>query len=129
MKEGYILWLDDDPNRAALAYQRSKPKDRERTIWCTTVEEAIITLRDYKDLLTMVSLDHDLGGEHYMHPAREDSGTEIVRYLERLYKKEQLGNLKNVHYRIHSWNVDAGNNMYRRLKAIGLRVDYLPFGL
>lgn len=124
-----ILFLDGSPERAALAYQRFKPEDREKTIWCSTVEEAICTLQDYKDRLTRVMLDHDFGGERFVHPAREDSGTEIVRYLERLSKKGELGNLKTVKYRIHSWNTDAGNNMYRRLKAIGLKCEYVPFGL
>lgn len=124
-----ILFLDDDPARAALAYQRFKPTDRERVIWCQTAEEAICTLRDYKDKLTAVMLDHDLGGEHYVHTAREDCGMEVVRYLEKLAKKNELGGLKNAHYRIHTWNVDSGNVMYRRLKGIGLKVEYLPFGL
>lgn len=127
--EGYILFLDDDPNRAALAYQRFKPGDRERTIWCSTVEEAIITLKDYEDKLKAVWLDHDLGGKTYVHTASEECGMEIVRYLERLARKDKLNNLKNVYFRIHSWNIEAGNKMHKRLKAIGLDVEYIPFGL
>jgi len=123
-----ILFLDDSPERAALAYQRFKPKDRERTIWCKTVEEAIYTLRDYKDHLTAVLLDHDFGGKH-VHTAREDCGMEIVRYLERLHKKNELGNLKNIYYKIHTWNIDSGNVMFKRMKNIGLKVEYIPFGL
>jgi len=124
-----ILFLDDDPCRAALAYQRFKPTDREKTIWCSTVEEAICTLKDYKDLITFVSLGHDFGGKKYVHPAREDSGTEIVRFLEKLYKSGELGGLKNAYFRVHSWNIDAGNNMYKRLKGIKLKTDFVPFGL
>ena len=124
-----ILFLDDDPKRAALVYQRFKPVDRENVIWCQTAEEAICTLRDYKDKLTKVFLDHDLGGEHYVHTAREDCGMEIVRYLERLAKKSELGKLNEAIYRIHTWNSEAGNKMYKRLKALGLRVEYVPFGL
>jgi len=124
-----ILFLDDDPARAALAYQRFVPGKRERVIWCQTVEEAITTLKDYRELLTEVHLDHDLGGEHYVHTAREDCGMEVVRFLERLAKKDALGGLKNTKFRIHTWNVDAGNVMHKRLKGIGLKVDYVPFGL
>ena len=94
-----------------------------------TAEEAIITLQDYRDRLTYVSLGHDLGGLKNVHTAREDSGMEIVRYLERLAKKDLLGGLKNARYRIHSWNAPAGNKMYKRLKDIKLKVEYVPFGL
>lgn len=124
-----ILFLDDDPNRAALAYQRFKPEDREKVIWCQTAEEAINTLRDYKEKLTAVYLDHDLGGEHYVHTAREDCGMEVIRFLEKLARKGELGKLKEAKFRVHTWNVDSGNVMYKRLKAIKLKVEYVPFGL
>jgi hypothetical protein len=124
-----ILFLDDDPARAALAYQRFTPEDRAKVIWCQTAEEAICTLRDYKNLLTKVMLDHDLGGEHFVHTAREDCGMEVVRYLERLHKRNELEGLKTVKYRIHTWNVDSGNVMFKRLKGIGLKVEYVPFGM
>ena len=124
-----ILFLDDDPARAALAYQRWKPSDREQVIWCQTAEEAIITLQDYRDRLTYVSLGHDLGGLKNVHTAREECGMEIVRHLEKLAKKGLLGGLKDARYRIHTWNADAGNVMYRRLKGVGLRVEFIPFGM
>ena len=124
-----ILFLDDDSARAALAYQRWKPEDRDKVIWCQTAEEAIITLRDYKNLLTYISLGHDLGGLKNVHTAREDCGMEIVRYLEKLAKKNDLGGLKKAVFRVHTWNVDSGNIMHKRLKGIGLKVEYLPFGL
>ena len=124
-----ILFLDDDPARAALAYQRFSEKDRGNVIWCMTVEEALITLKDYENLLTRVSLGHDFGGEKFVHTAREDCGMEIVRYLEKQARENKLGNLKNIYFRIHSWNTDAGNVMYKRMKGIGLKVDFLPFGL
>ena len=123
------MFLDDDQNRAALAYQRFKPADRENVIWCQTAEEAICTLRDYKDILTSVYLDHDLGGESYVHTAREDCGMEVVRYLEKLARKGELGGLKKAKFRVHTWNIDSGNVMYKRLKAVGLRCEFVPFGL
>lgn len=124
-----IIFLDDDPHRAALAYQRMKPEDREKTIWCATVEEAIVTLLDYRDNLTDISFGHDFCGEKYVHTAREDCGMQIVRYLEKLAKKNELYRLKDTNWKIHTWNVDAGNLMYKRLKKIGLKVKYIPFGL
>lgn len=125
-----ILWLDDDQNRSAIAYQRMTPEERNRVIWCMTAEEAIITLKDYKNQLTFVSLDHDLGGQTFVHPAREDCGMEIVRWLEKLHKKEpeEFEPFKKIEFVVHSWNTISGPKMVIRLQAIGLKAKYHPFG-
>lgn len=123
------LFLDDDPNRAALAYQRMTPEDQEKTIWCKTAEEAIITLRDYKHQLTKVMLDHDLGGEKYVNVKREDSGMEIVRWLERQAKNEAAFRpFLSVEFIVHSYNSYAGPKMVERMRKLGLLSFYIPFG-
>ena len=90
-----ILFMDDDPARAVLAYNRMKPEDRSKTIWCMTAKEAIITLQDYKDSLTAVMLDHDLEGESFVNSKREDCGMEVVRFLEKMNKNNDLGSLSD----------------------------------
>ena len=126
-----ILFLDDDPQRAVLAYNRMPKGDRENTIWCTTAEETIITLWDYRDQLTTVRLDHDLGGEEYVNTKREDCGMEVVRYLEKMSrdKPEEFEKLKQARFTVHSWNTHAAPIMVDRLSKIGLDVDYVPFGM
>lgn len=126
-----ILFLDDDPKRAALAYHRMKPEDRANTIWCQTAEETIITLKDYKYVLTKVLLDHDLGDEEFFsNIRREDCGMEVVRFLEKEAKdKYSFEPYKKMKFIIHTWNAYAGPKMVERLKAIGLDVEYKPFGL
>lgn len=126
-----ILFLDDDALRAVLAYERMTQHDKDHTIWCKTAAEAIQTLWDYRDVLTKVMMEHDLNGEDYVNIKRDDCGMAIVRWLEGLYKKNMNEFLKfrKIKFIIHTWNPAAGNKMYKRLKAVGLKVEYVPFGL
>jgi hypothetical protein len=126
-----ILFLDDSPERAAVAYQRMSKDEQDQTIWCRTVEETITTLWDYREVLKFVFLDHDLGGETYVNTKREDCGMEVVRYLENLSVKEpiEFNQFENIKFIIHSWNITAGAKMMERLKTIGLNVDFKPFGM
>lgn len=125
------LFLDDDPNRAAVAYQRMSKDEREQTIWCMTAEEAIITLRDYRDVLMSVSLDHDLNGETYMNVASPICGMEVVRWLENQAKNQpvEFEGFKKVQFTVHSWNEYAGPKMFKRLEQLGLKVNLRPFGV
>jgi len=126
-----LLFLDDDPNRAAITYQRMSPEERQKTIWCQTVEETIVTLRDYKDELEVVMLDHDLGGQTYVNSKREDCGMEVIRYLEK-YQNENPKEFEafvDVNFIVHTYNTYAGHKMVERLQKLGInRVVYQPFG-
>lgn len=124
-----ILFLDDDPQRAVMAYDRMPEADRPKTIWCQTAEEAITTLRDYE--LERVHLDHDLGGETYVNTKREDCGMEVVRYLEKRAHKDPkwFEKFATTKFIIHSWNTHAGPLMVERLEKLGLNVEYKPFGM
>ena len=126
-----LLFLDDDPYRAALAYERMTKDERDHTIWCKTIEEAIQTLWDYRETLTKVMLEHDLNGEDYVNIKREDCGMEIVRFLECLYKnnKNEFFKFRKIKFIIHTWNSVAGIKMSKRLKALQLDVHYIPFGM
>ncbi len=119
-----ILFLEDDPNRAALQFQRMNKADQERTFWVKTVPETIDMLKNYRERLDIVSLDHDLGGRQYVHAAREDCGTEVVRWLES--KDSML--YSHVRFIIHSHNTNAAVKMATRLQVKGYRVLYMPFG-
>jgi len=126
-----ILFLDDNPQRAVLAYNRMPETDRGETIWCQTAQEAIITLWDYRDRLDKVYLDHDLGGRQYVNTKREDCGMEIVRYLEKMSNDhpDEFAKLKDTEFVVHSWNGHAGPLMTERLLKLGLDVKYIPFGM
>jgi len=105
-------------------------KERDAVIWCTTVEETIITLWDYRDTLEKAMLDHDLGGAQYVNSKREDCGMEIVRHLEKLSKSEleEFEKFKKTQFIIHTFNTYAGLKMTERLIKIGLMAIYRPFG-
>ncbi len=121
-----ILFLDDDPYRAALAYQRWPEDKKSNTIWTRTAEEAIDVLRDYE--LSEAHLDHDLGGEHFVNSAREDCGMEIVRWLESRPTAE-LQKFLTCKFTVHSWNIPAGREMTERLTKLGLKATQTPFGM
>lgn len=125
MERDVICFLDDNPARAALAYQRMPESVRGNVFWTKTVEETIKTLEDYAERLHTVCLDHDLGGEYYVHSSREDCGMEIIRWLE----KQNPKNYEGCTFVIHSWNIPASIKMYERLKKAGYsRVHRRPFG-
>ena len=124
MEDTVILFLDDDPNRAALMYQRMSPVDRAATMWCQTVEDAIDILKEYKSRLREVHLDHDLGGVTFVYSGRNDCGMEVVRFLEKQSAKEYA----NCKFICHSWNLPAGNDMTIRLTKAGYKTTRRPFG-
>ncbi len=121
-----ILFLDDDPHRAALAYKRWPKEKRESTIWCQTAEEAISTLKDYE--IEEAHLDHDLGGQHYVNSRREDCGREVIRWIEHR-SADELEKLRNCQFVIHSWNSPAAIEMCKRLMKLELKVQRIPFGM
>jgi len=120
-----IVFLDDDPARAATAFQRMNDHDRQRTFWVSTVPETLDMLENYRERLDLVSLDHDLGGNTYVNAARDDCGTEVVRWLE----KRNPEHYAHVRFIIHSWNIKAAEKMTIRLYEAGYRVIMCPFGL
>ena len=119
-----ILFLDDDPCRAALACQRMNPEDANNTMWATTAQEAIDVLRDYQKDLNIVYLDHDLGGTHYQDSRAENCGMEVIRWLE----KQNYELFIHIDFVVHSWNIPAGARMNERLNEAGYASTHVPFG-
>ena len=126
-----ILFLDPSPQRAVLAFNRMTKEDRENTIWAMTFLEAQTTVWNYRHELTSVHLEHDLGEHPYMNTASEESGMEIVRYLEKLAKHSypEFKPLLSVKWIVHSYNEHAAPIMIERMRNIGLDVEWIPFGL
>jgi len=122
-----ILWLDDDPNRAAVTYQRWTPEKRANTIWCSTAKDAIFVLKDYGPYIAEAHLDHDLGGETYVNSERDDCGMAVVRWLEDI-SKEDLKSFEETLFICHSHNTRAGRNMTKRIQALGLKAKQIPWG-
>lgn len=121
-----ILFMDDCPERAALAHQWMTPERRDRTMWCMTAAEAISVIGDeaYRKELETVHLDHDLGGKRFQDPTEENCGMEVVRFIETLDPET----LKHIRFNIHTHNPPAGKEMTVRLLKLGLKAAYNPFG-
>jgi hypothetical protein len=119
-----IVFLTADPKRAAIAYQRMLDSDANRTFWVQTVAETLDMLTNYRERLETVHLEHDLSEEGFMHPSSEESGTEIVRWLE---KKDPV-DYDHVEFVVNTWNGSAGKKMTDRLREVGYNVRYTPFG-
>jgi len=122
-----ILFLDDDPNKAAVAYQRWPREKCDNTIWASTAKATIFVLNDYATELLEVHLDHDLGGEEFVNSIREDCGMEIVRWLESCSKTD-LKAFEGTKFICHDHNLRAARNMTVRLKTLGLAAKQIPFG-
>lgn len=125
MDDYVIVFLDSDPNRAAVLHQRMSPQDVEHTIWTRTVEETLDLLINYRERLRYVSLDHDLNSDTYVHSAREDCGMEVVRFLEH----KDSNDYKHVTFVVHAWNQSAGMKMTTRLRTKGYKTLYVPYGM
>jgi hypothetical protein len=123
-EDSVIVFLDAGPNRAAVLYQRMSKRDQERTFWVKTVAETTDILDMYRERLDWVSIDFDLSGTGHSHPASEESGLEVVRWLE----KQDSSSYSHVRFVVHTWNLVIGQKMVKRLQASGYRATLRPFG-
>lgn len=111
-----ILFLDDNPNRAAEFLRQNSS-----VLWVTTSAECIAAL--HAQNWSEIHLDHDLGGEVYVESGRADCGMEVVRYMERLQCSPTAEVI------VHSWNSPAAIEMVTRLRRVGYNAMYRPFGI
>jgi hypothetical protein len=112
-----ILFLDDDPTRAArFAAQR------ESAVWVQTAGQCLDRLE--RESWDEVHLDHDLGGEHFVDPDREDCGMAVVRWL----CGAPRAHLQGTRFVIHTHNPIAAQVMVFHLQIMGFEVQVCPFG-
>ncbi|HKM54715.1 MAG TPA: cyclic-phosphate processing receiver domain-containing protein [Isosphaeraceae bacterium] len=114
---GRLLFLDDDPQRAIVFLNRHPD-----AVWVLTAKECISQLAKEWD---QVHLDHDLGGEIYVDPLREDCGMEVVRWL----CASEQDQLRETWFIIHSHNFEAASDMVKHLRESGYHAVYRPFGV
>ncbi len=112
--EKTVLFLDDNPARAYVFLQREPD-----AIVVETAAECIKHLQPgtYWD---EVHLDHDLNGESFVNPEREDCGMEVVRWIC-LNKPDVLT------FVVHSHNFWEAPSMVAALRAAGYRTLEIPF--
>jgi hypothetical protein len=113
-----VLFLDDDPARAEEFLAR-----HPQAVWVQTAGQCIARLAECWD---EVHLDHDLGGEIFVDPAREDCGMEVVRWLCRDDRSTLRARALFV---VHTHNMNAAGTMVRSLREAGYLTVYRPFGI
>ncbi|GAH43886.1 unnamed protein product [marine sediment metagenome] len=101
-----ILILEDDENRNALFRKNLAPLSIE--IRDDVKELKTLLLNKKWDVLF---LDHDLGGEVFVDSNREDTGSEVARWLN-----ENPERLPNMIF-IHTMNPDGQINMKKLLPS------------
>ena len=128
MDDQIILFCDDDPLRAAKMYEWQTESEKHRTIWVRSVKETLIVLRDCAGRVEQIHLDHDLDGPIPLPTNSPLSGMEIVRFFENLPKhKIELYLMSRI--TLHDHNRYSAIEQQKRLKALGFKVKYIPFGM
>ena len=128
MDEPVILFCDDDPLRATRMWEWQTESERRKTIWVKNVKETLKVLKECGGRIEQLHLDHDLDGQNYLPTNNCLAGMEIVRWFENL-PKHKLANYINALITIHDHNRYAALEQVKRLRALGFKVKYIPFGL
>lgn len=118
-----ILILEDDQNR--IATFRNK-LSRHTLVFVETASDAIATIKGAAEVgsaFDVIFLDHDLGGEAYVDPSNQNTGSEVVRWLT-----SYGGVLEQPYIIIHSMNHPAATSMQKALDRDGYEFVYrIPF--
>lgn len=128
MDDPIILFCDDDPLRAARQYEWQTEAERHRTIWVKNVTEALKVLKDYTSRIEQMHLDHDLDGQNPLPINSCLAGMEIVRFFENL-PKDKLNRYLGIRITLHDHNSYAALEQLKRLRKLGFKVKYIPFGM
>lgn len=111
-----VLFMDDDARRLEVFLDRCP-----EAVWVRSAEACIARLANSWD---EVHLDHDLGGEQYVDPNREDCGMAVVRWLCETPRPQH----RDARFFIHSCNLAAASLMVECLLRNGYTAESRPFG-
>ena len=111
-----VLFMDDDARRVEVFLDRCP-----EAVWVKSADACIARLKDGWD---EVHLDHDLGGERYVDPNRDDCGMAVVRWL----CAEERPQHRDTRFFIHSFNLAAASLMVECLLRNGYTAEFRPFG-
>jgi len=114
-----MLFVDDRSKRIHAALNQYGEK-YDVTI-APSVKEALraISQTDFD----VISLDHDLNGDDYQDSDDRTSGMEIIRFItEYGWPKAKVPS-----FIIHTSNAFAGQQMYNKLRHMGLTANTIPF--
>lgn len=109
-----VLFLDDCPYRT----QRFRSENPGATCVATAAE--MIEQLEQAGNVDKLFLDHDLGGMTYVDSSDEETGMEVVRWIEK--HKPAIS-----HIIVHTLNSSAGWEMQQKLQDAGYSVEYIRF--
>lgn len=110
-----LIFLDDDENRCNLVRKKLPGMVK----YAHTAQDCIKRIQEMEEI-SILFLDHDLGGEVYVDTDREDCGMEVVRWIE---NNNPL--IRNIV--VHSMNKPAADEMVQRLQDASYNASYVPF--
>ena len=108
------LFLDDNEYRTK-SFLRLSPLATTVSTAQETIDKLIEKEWDW------VFLDHDLGDENHVDSGREDTGMEVVRWIEQNKPIIRKGVI------VHTLNAPAGESMRDKLIAVDYSVEFIPF--
>lgn len=112
-----ILFLDDDNNRTEHFLKNTGGAD----VFCVDTATLAINALKVHGPFDIASLDHDLGGEHYVAYELENHGGAVARYI--------AANPSCIKHCVvvHSYNGPAAKKMVEEIKAAGVPATHIPF--
>jgi CheY-like chemotaxis protein len=114
-----IFILEDDKKRIS-AFQQ-KLIGHSITI-VETAQMAIMAL-DTEEF-DMIFLDHDLGGDQMVDGSEKNTGSEVVRFMEKMHREDGWLWPTTI---IHSLNTYEARKMEAALMVMGITVHVIPF--
>jgi len=113
-----ILILEDDQRRIDAFNEKIGERCIVEIVKTARLAIQCLTMQKYD----VVFLDHDLGGETYVDPSNENTGSGVVRWM-----LKNVGFVEDPDIVIHSMNTPAAEAMERDLKTAYGFVYRVPF--
>lgn len=114
-----ILFLDDDEKRHRTFAQDNIGEDVTQV---RTIQSCIDAIKN-NPKYDLISLDHDLNGQHYVEQA-EGTGTEVALWMAANITPEKMPD----RVWLHSYYLDGAKRMRNILVAAGIPARIRPFG-
>lgn len=116
-----IFILEDDTQERIPVF-KAKLSEHE-LVFAETAQEAIKILE--KQEFDLIFLDHDLGGQQMMSACEENTGSEVVRFMQTLHYGPGRQWPTTI---IHSLNVGCAKSMEQSLLRMQMSVHRIPWG-
>lgn len=116
-KKQTIVILEDDPNR--ISSFKKKIGDASNLMIFTDVDPCVRYVKNNKDIIDMIFLDHDLGGEIYVDSNDHNTGYTMAKKIKEIYGDNYPQTI------VHSMNPSGVKNILEVLK----KAEAIPFHL